>query len=85
MLTDADIAALAAFLELAENRFIESYTRLGPHRDRLCLSMEADAPCLFLGPDNRCKVYPARPQQCRTYPQVWRTPEGCPGFIDHED
>jgi Fe-S-cluster containining protein len=24
--------------------------------------------CVFLGDDNRCRVYAARPRQCRTYP-----------------
>lgn len=24
--------------------------------------------CVFLGPDDRCRVYRARPEQCRTFP-----------------
>lgn len=24
--------------------------------------------CPFLGKDNRCRIYPVRPRQCRTYP-----------------
>jgi Fe-S-cluster containining protein len=28
----------------------------------------ADGRCVFLGDDNRCRIYAARPRQCRTYP-----------------
>ena len=30
--------------------------------------MGKDGRCIFLGKDNGCKVYEARPVQCRTYP-----------------
>lgn len=31
------------------------------------LSM-AGGRCAFLGPDKRCRIYPVRPAQCRSYP-----------------
>lgn len=30
-------------------------------------------PCVFLGEDNRCTVYEARPSNCRQYPHTQRT------------
>ena len=34
------------------------------------IRLEANGRCPFLGPDMRCRVYAARPTQCRTYP-LW--------------
>ena len=44
------------------------------------LRMGRGGRCVFLGPDNRCRIYRVRPRQCRTYPfwpeladrRVWR-------------
>lgn len=35
------------------------------------LRIDADGRCALLGRDGRCRVYPVRPTQCRTYP-FWR-------------
>jgi len=32
------------------------------------IRLGVDGRCPFLGRDNRCRVYPVRPRQCRTYP-----------------
>lgn len=34
----------------------------------LILNDDGTARCRFLAPDNRCRIYAARPLQCRTYP-----------------
>lgn len=34
----------------------------------LVAAAEADGRCVFLQADGSCRVYPARPLQCRTYP-----------------
>ncbi len=73
-LTDEDVAALAAFLGTDEETFIRQSTALAPDRRSLILDMPAADPCRFLTPDNRCRVYPARPRQCRDFPNTWSAP-----------
>lgn len=34
----------------------------------LVAACQEDGRCVFLGEDDRCRVYPVRPVQCRTYP-----------------
>ena len=76
-LTDEDIRALAAFLDVTEETFIQQSTTLAPDRRSLILAMPDTLPCRFLTEDNRCSVYPARPRQCREFPQKWTAPGDC--------
>jgi len=83
-----DIAALAAETGLAVDEFEEKYVRLVGVRKSL--HEYAGGDCVFFDNKTRkCKVYAARPRQCRTWP-FWdsniRTPEAwaatcevCPG------
>jgi len=77
LLTDRDIAVMAARLALSELAFIERQTRLAPNRIQLALLDKADGSCAFLE-DDCCTVYSARPEQCRSFPFTWSVPEGCP-------
>lgn len=78
LLTGADTAALAAFLGLGEEEFIRRHARLASNRAQLSLAERADGSCVFL--DGRdCRVYPARPEQCRLFPAAWTVPGGCAG------
>ncbi len=72
-LTDADITVLSAALGLSELAFIERYTVIAPGRTGLALTGELNGPCIFLREDNLCQVHQARPQQCRDYPERWRS------------
>jgi Fe-S-cluster containining protein len=72
-LTEADVDALSAALGLAVEAFLEGYTDLSPTRSGLVLKGEPHAPCRFLTEDNLCQVHLARPQQCRDYPERWRS------------
>ena len=74
-LTDEDVDALAAALGLSVEAFIEAYTELSPTRSGLVLKGDTNAPCRFLTEDNLCQVHVARPQQCRDYPERWRSAE----------
>lgn len=74
-LTDKDVDALAAALGLSVAAFIEAYTELSPTRSGLVLKGDTNAPCRFLTEDNLCQVHVARPQQCRDYPERWRSAE----------
>lgn len=87
---DADVARLAAHLEVSEEAFARAALRLTPRG--LSLQERAGGDCLFLEPDGRCRVYEARPTQCRTYPfwphvvaseARWREEAcRCPGIED---
>jgi Fe-S-cluster containining protein len=83
-----EIAALAAKLHLDEDEFESRYVREIGVRKSLVEYKNGD--CVFFDAGTRkCKVYEARPRQCRTWP-FWdsnvRTPEAwaqtcqvCPG------
>ena len=82
-LCDADIARMAAHLGIGEDEFIAEWTRLAPNRDGLILEDRADGACAMLDSENRCRVYPARPEKCRTFPHEWtnsNSAEYCPGL-----
>lgn len=77
LLTAADMANLAAHMGISEQEFIDSHTRLAPNRRQLALLDQADGSCAFLEGD-RCSIYEARPEQCRSFPFAWSVSEGCP-------
>jgi uncharacterized protein len=72
-LTNEDIARIAAFLNESEFRFIQSYTRLRPHRDGLALKDQPNGSCVFLNGQS-CAVHPVKPAQCAGFPNEWRFP-----------
>lgn len=75
LLTEADIARLAAHLALPERTFIERFCALARNRAQLTLIERDDGACVFL--DGRdCRIYPARPSQCRAFPEGWSV-SGC--------
>ena len=76
LLTDPDIARLAGFVGLDEAALINRYTRLASNRAQLSLVEQGDGACIFLD-GARCRVYPARPAQCRSFPHAWAV-AGCP-------
>jgi uncharacterized protein len=72
-LTNEDIARIAAYLKESEFRFIQSYTRLRPHRDGLALKDQPDGSCVFLDGQS-CAIHPVKPAQCAGFPNDWRFP-----------
>lgn len=86
-LSEKETADIADYLDVRENLFLQWFTRIID--DKLCLVDGGNEYCVFLE-DNKCSVYPVRPQQCRAYP-FWRenlkskarwrqTSEQCPGI-----
>jgi Fe-S-cluster containining protein len=73
LLTDAEIARLAAFLGLRQGEFIERFTRLRDDRRGLSLLEKPNGECVFLTGDD-CSVQPVKPQQCRDFPNLWNFP-----------
>ena len=58
---------IASYLKISLKDFKRRYTRM--REGRLCLAEKKSEgnPCIFLE-NKRCQIYPARPNQCRTYP-----------------
>lgn len=71
--TDGEIGAMAAHLDLPVHEFTERFTRLREDRCGLVLSEKPNGECAFLdGVD--CRVQPVKPQQCRDFPNLWNFP-----------
>ncbi len=65
---DVDVERLAKYLRLKPAQLIEQYMYLDQEGDYVMNT----APCPFLGADNYCSVYSARPKACREYPHTDR-------------
>ena len=65
---DKDIERLAQHLGMRPAVFVEKYLHLDEDGDYV----HNGAPCPFLGADNYCSVYEARPKACREYPHTDR-------------
>jgi len=78
--TKKEAAAIASYLRVPEVKFRKKYVRrIGT---RLSLIERADnKDCIFLEDDGqggrRCRIYPVRPLQCRTWP-FWECNLLCP-------
>jgi len=64
-LTPGDIGGMSRFLKLTEQEFLQRYCRRVLTRVSLCEHANYD--CVFFTPAG-CRVYPARPHQCRSFP-----------------
>ncbi len=67
----ADIAMIAAWLEMPEDVFIAKFTRLRPSRNGLALAEKPDGACVFLEGTNNCLIQPVKPRQCAGFPNAW--------------
>lgn len=67
-----DVESMARYLGLSEREFMERYCRVhtGRHSPWPMVSLRdaEDGRCAFLLEDGRCRIYPARSRNCRTYP-----------------
>ena len=71
--SDSEISAIASFLKIKQDLFIEKYTRLRSDRRGLSLIDQPDGACIFLeGQD--CQIQPVKPDQCRGFPNAWNFP-----------
>lgn len=86
--SDEEVDQLAAWLTLDRDVFVRRFVRKVGSRKSLVEFASGD--CVFLDPDTRrCRVYPVRPGQCRTWPfwdsnlktpAAWEaTCRSCPG------
>jgi uncharacterized protein len=63
-----DIDRLSKALRIKPGDFVDKYLRIDSDKDYVLKV----APCPFLGADNYCSVYEARPKACREYPHTNR-------------
>ncbi|MCX6351681.1 MAG: YkgJ family cysteine cluster protein [Bacteroidetes bacterium] len=66
LLLNKDIERLAKEVRLKPAEFTQQYLRIDEDKDYVFKAM----PCPFLGDDNYCKAYEARPNACREYPHT---------------
>ena len=64
--TKEDIDRISNFLELSKEAFIDKYL----NKDEDGELQISQAPCHFLGSDNKCSIYEVRPETCQTYPHT---------------
>ena len=72
-LAPEQMTAIAAYLGLGEEVFIERYMRLNQARTGLALQDQSDVACVFLDGGD-CRIQPVKPQQCRDFPNLWKYP-----------
>ncbi len=65
-----EISEIAVALDIAEDVFINRYTRLVDNRSALSLTEKPDGSCVFLN-GNNCSVNAVKPKQCREFPNEW--------------
>ena len=69
VVTDKDIQRIAKFLRIKPSQFVTDYLRLDDENDYVFRTQ----PCPFLGADNYCSIYTARPKACAEYPHTDRS------------
>ncbi len=79
LLEAEDVPAAAAALGMSADEFIARHAALARNRAQLTLKEAPDGACEFLQADGRCRIYAARPRQCRDFPHGWQV-AGCPGL-----
>lgn len=67
-ITDKDIERISKHLKIRPSELTEKYLRVDEDNDYVFKSM----PCPFLGNDNYCSIYEARPSACKNYPHTDR-------------
>jgi Fe-S-cluster containining protein len=72
-LTECDVDAMADYLEMDSKDAIEAYTELHSSRQYLMLKNQPNGACIFYDGQG-CKIHPAKPAQCRGFPNTWNFP-----------
>lgn len=73
-LTAAEVDAIAKFLGITPEAFVEQYTDIAPDRRSLALIDNAEGYCIMLTAEGLCRINPVKPQQCRDFPSRWNFP-----------
>ena len=89
VVSDREIDAIASYLEMPVDQFVEQYTKVRANRPGLTLIEKPNNECIFLdGID--CTINPAKPDQCAGFPNTWNFPgwekvcEATPVHLDQD-
>ncbi|MBO7147090.1 MAG: YkgJ family cysteine cluster protein [Lentisphaeria bacterium] len=73
--TEQEIDAIAAFLGIPLDEFIQKHTYLTPDRKSLSLLEKPDGSCCYYDDDaHACRIQPVKPAQCSAFPYEWNFP-----------
>ncbi len=72
----AEIDAIAAYLDMSVNDFLDEYTEVTMDRRGLSLIEKPGGSCVFLieGELSGCQINPVKPRQCGAFPFQWNFP-----------
>jgi Fe-S-cluster containining protein len=86
--TESDIKAIAAFIQVPPETFIENYCRMSGGKP--VLAQKNDQFCIFWDEVRMCTIHPVKPRMCRAWPFIpgvlrdprnWEIMAGaCPGI-----
>ncbi len=70
-LKESEIKQISDFLGIKPEVFLEKFceNKMG----RVVLKSKPNSECIFLTKSG-CKIYPVRPEQCKTFPFKWKYP-----------
>ena len=73
-LTERDIHRISEFLGLEPHDFLDQFAFFDKpaHEWRLRDQGDERQSCIFLQPDNSCRVHEVKPRQCTGFPTAWR-------------
>ena len=72
IVTEDEVAQIAAFVNTDVDEFIQTRTRLSANRRHLSLIEKSNGECFFLDGKNTCTLERVKPAQCSGFPNVWR-------------
>ena len=76
--TDDEVDAIAGFLDIPLEKFLEEHTVITPDRRHLSLCEKPDGSCEYLITDSAglpaCAIEQVKPRQCRVFPEKWNFP-----------
>lgn len=72
IVTQDEVAQIAAFLGMELDDFIQTRTRLSANRRHLSLMEKPNGECFFLEGVNTCTLQDVKPAQCKGFPNAWR-------------
>ena len=71
-INNQDVDAIAEYLDMPEQDFLDKYTDLTHDRKGLTLIEKENHHCIFFNDaENMCKIYTVRPKQCSGFPNTW--------------
>lgn len=93
--SDEEVLKIAEYLQITREEVCEKYTRvIGMNERRSLLEVGKSYDCVFLENKKLCRIYGARPEQCRTYPwwpsviesrESWEEAKSLCEGIEHPD